>query len=190
MAKRCTLAHALHQSGNPNEASQQFEEAESLQIRWKSESATFYSLRGYRYCDLLLSKGGKTEVLRRATQSLGIAERKGWLLDIGLDHLSLSRVYSPGSVESTCHLDQAVDFLRRSGQLDFLPLALLARGTPQDLEEAFRIATRSGMRLHLADYHLAKGNLEEAERLINETGYHRRDPELAALRAKYQDPKN
>jgi hypothetical protein len=64
------------------------------------------------------------------------------------------------------------------------PLALLARGTPHDLEEAFRIATRSGMRLYLADYHLAKGNLAEAERLIDEAGYHRRDPELAALRAK------
>jgi hypothetical protein len=40
------------------------------------------------------------------------------------------------------------------------------------------------MKLFLADYHLAKGNLAEAERLINETGYHRRDPELAVLRAK------
>jgi hypothetical protein len=40
------------------------------------------------------------------------------------------------------------------------------------------------MRLFLADYHLAKGNLAEAEKLINETGYHRRDKELAALRAK------
>ena len=40
------------------------------------------------------------------------------------------------------------------------------------------------MRLYLADYHLAKGNLAEAEALINATGYHRRDRELAALRAR------
>jgi hypothetical protein len=40
------------------------------------------------------------------------------------------------------------------------------------------------MRLYLVDYYLAVGNLDEAERLIHETGYHRRDPELAALRAK------
>jgi hypothetical protein len=40
------------------------------------------------------------------------------------------------------------------------------------------------MRLHLADYHLAKGNLAEAEKLINETGYHRRDKELAELRRR------
>ena len=63
-----------------------------------------------------------------------------------------------------------------------LPVALLARGRPEDLDEVFRIATRSGMRLYLADYHLAKGNLDEAERLINETGYHRRDAELKKLR--------
>jgi hypothetical protein len=40
------------------------------------------------------------------------------------------------------------------------------------------------MRLYLADYHLAKGNIAEAEKLINETGYHRRDQELATLKAK------
>ena len=40
------------------------------------------------------------------------------------------------------------------------------------------------MKLYLADYHLAVGNLAEAERLINETGYHRRDGELEALRRR------
>ena len=77
-----------------------------------------------------------------------------------------------------------MDFLRRSGDLLYLPRALLARGTPHDLDEAYRIATRSGMKLYLADYHLAMGNLDEAERLINETGYHRRDKQLADLRKK------
>ena len=48
---------------------------------------------------------------------------------------------------------------------------------------------RSGMRLHLTDYHLAMArrhrsldDLEKAEKLIEETGYHRRDPEAAELR--------
>lgn len=40
-----------------------------------------------------------------------------------------------------------------------LPLALLARGTSHDLEEVFRIATRSGMRLYVTDYHLASARL-------------------------------
>jgi hypothetical protein len=40
------------------------------------------------------------------------------------------------------------------------------------------------LRLYLADYHLKMGNLEGVERLIHETGYHRRDRELAELKAK------
>ena len=83
-----------------------------------------------------------------------------------------------------------------AGQIDYLPFALLARGTPQDLEEVYCIATRSGMRLHLADYHLASARLalsnnrekarehfEKAATLIRETGYHRRDGELEELRS-------
>lgn len=81
--------------------------------------------------------------------------------------------------------------------MDYLPLALLARGTQHDLDEVYKIAARSGMRLHLTDYHLAQARLyirenrranaqphiEKAAKLIEETGYHRRDAELAALKA-------
>jgi tetratricopeptide (TPR) repeat protein len=161
-----------------------FAEAERLQAERQPEYPILYSLAGYRYCDLLLGQGQTAEVLRRASQTLLITEQNHWLLDIGRDHLSLGRAHPSGSAEAAHHLDQAVDFLRRAGQLDDLPRGLLARGTPHDLDEVFRIANRSGMRLYLADYHLARGNLAEAERLIQETGYHRRDPELAALRAK------
>jgi len=184
MGTRTTLADALHQSGDLGEALRLFTEAERLQAEHQPESPILYSLAGYRYCDLLLDQGQTAEVLRRASQTLLIAERNRWLLIVGLDHLSLGRAHPAGSAEATHHLDQAVEFLRRAGTLHYLPRGLLARGTPHDLEEAFRIATRSGMRLHLADYHLKCGNLAEAERLINETGYHRRDRELAALRGK------
>ncbi|MFZ1344124.1 hypothetical protein [Thiothrix eikelboomii] len=79
----------------------------------------------------------------------------------------------------------------------------------QDLQEVFDIADGSGMRLHLTDYHLEMARLlvaeslapcppcggrvregghsdltyhiTEAERLIKETGYHRRDQELLDL---------
>jgi tetratricopeptide (TPR) repeat protein len=183
MASRSAYAEALHQSGNLTEAMRLFAEAERIQAEGQPEIPVLYMLPGYQYCDLLLGQGQAPEVRRRASQSLLIAERSHWLLGIGLNHLSLGRTHPPGSAEAAHHLGQAVDYLRRAGQLDYLPLALLARGTPRDLEEVFRIATRSGMRLYLADYHLAKGNLAEAERLINETFYHRRDPELAALRA-------
>jgi tetratricopeptide (TPR) repeat protein len=183
VGKRTTLADALHQAGDLAEAQRLFAEAEHLLAQEYPDHPILYSL-GYRYCDLLLGQDETAEVLRRAAQALVIAEQSRRLLDIGLDHLSLGRAHPSGSAEAIHHLDQAVEFLRRAGQLHCLPLALLARGTPHDLEEVFRIATRSGMKLFLADYHLAKGNLAEAERLINETGYHRRDPELAVLRAK------
>jgi tetratricopeptide (TPR) repeat protein len=181
---RTTLADVLHQSGDFAEAMRLFAGAERLLAESDPEHPVLYSLLGYRYCDLLLGQGQTAEVLRRASQTLRWAEGHLSLLTIGLDHLSLGRAHTAGSAEATHHLDQAVNFLRRAETLDMLPLGLLARGTPHDLDEAFRIATRSGMRLHLADYHLAKGNLTEAEALINATGYHRRDRELAALRAR------
>jgi hypothetical protein len=64
-----------------------------------------------------------------------------------------------------------------------------------DLDEAWEIAERGPMRLHMADTHLyrarlffreikypwksAQDDLTAAEKLINECGYHRRDEELA-----------
>ena len=184
MVGRTTLADALHQSGDLVEAKRLFEEAEHLQAEDQPEYSILHSVQGYRYCDLLLDEGETAEVLRRAAEALVIAERHRWLLDIGLDHLSLGRAHPLGCAEAIHHLDQAVEFLHRAGTLHHLPRALLARGTDHDLEEVLRIASRSGMKLFLADYHLAKSNLAEAERLINETGYHCRDPELAALRAR------
>ncbi|MFZ1386197.1 MAG: SEFIR domain-containing protein [Thiolinea sp.] len=81
------------------------------------------------------------------------------------------------------------------------------RCAEDDLDNAFDLAQISGMRLRLADCHLTKAQLlvtdaltltplpkgeslsyhiTEAERLINETGYHRRDKELAELKAYLQ----
>jgi tetratricopeptide (TPR) repeat protein len=186
---RATLADALHQAGTLEESAHLFEEAERLQTEDQPNASTLYSLRGFQYCDLLLSQGRTVDVLRRASAALAIAEQNSWLLDIGLDHISLGRAHSLGSAESVTHLNQAVDYLRRAGTMDHLPLALLARGTQRDLDEVFRIATRSGMRLHLTDYHLAMARLHnsrehflKAEALIAATGYHRRDAELEALR--------
>ena len=183
---RTGLADALHQSGDLVEAKRLFGEAERLEAESHPEYPILYSVQGFRYCDLLLDQGQAANVLRRASQTLDWAKRHLGLLDIGLDHLSLGRACPSGSSEAAHHLDQAVDFIRRSGYLDELPRALLARGTPRDLDEVFRIASRSGMRLYLADYYLAVGNLAEAERLINETGYHRRDGELEELRKRLE----
>jgi tetratricopeptide (TPR) repeat protein len=189
MGSRTTLADALYQAGSLAESGRLFEEAERLQTERQPEYPTLYSLQGYRYSDLLLSQGQTTEVLRRASTALAIAQSNHWLLDIGLDHLTLGRAYPSDSRESATHLNQAVDYLRRAGQLDYLPPALLARGTEHDLDEVFRLATRSGMRLYLTDYHLAmarrhksREHFLKAEALIAATGYHRRDAELESLR--------
>jgi tetratricopeptide (TPR) repeat protein len=187
-----TLADALHQSGDLAEARNQFEQAERLQSKHQPEYPLLYSLPGYRLCDLLLSEGKTASALGRATRTLPWVRN---LLSIGLDHLTLGRAHPAGSTESRYHLDQAVDYLRRSGTLDRLPLALLARATPEDLAEVHRLATRSGMRLHLTDYHLisarqalaannptqARDHYHQAAQLIQQTGYHRRDKELDDL---------
>lgn len=155
MANRTTLADALHQSGDRAEAARLFAEAESLQKERQPNHTILFSPRGYLNCDLLLAQGDHADALRRATRTITIAEDNNWLLDIGLDHLTLGRAHAPGSPESRRHLEPAVAFLRRAGQLDDLPRALLARATDADLEEVHKIATRSRMRLHLTDYHLA-----------------------------------
>ncbi len=152
---RTTLADALHQSGDLAEAARLFAEAESHQWEGQPNHPILYSLRGYHYCDLLLAQGDHNEALRRAIQTLEWAIPQRWLLAIGLDHLTLGRAHAPGSPQSRHHLEQAVDSLRRAGTIDHLPRALLARATDADLAEVHKIATRSGMRLHLADYHLA-----------------------------------
>jgi hypothetical protein len=97
--------------------------------------------------------------------------------------------------------------LHQAGQIDEVTRGLLARAelhrfirdydlAEHDLAEMLRIATRSGMGLYLADYHLesarlrlAQGNNEKAredvaiaKEMIERTGYHRRDKEFDALK--------
>jgi len=108
--------------------------------------------------------------------------------------------------QAATHLDQAVEGLRRASDQMYLPRGLLARAAQRratgahdrargDLDEALSIATRGGMRLHEADCHLeygrlclatgdteaAREHLARAKALVAETGYHRRDGEVAAL---------
>ena len=55
MGKRTTLADALHQAGRREEAVERFREAEAMQAERQPEYPLLYSLRGFRYCDLLLA---------------------------------------------------------------------------------------------------------------------------------------
>jgi tetratricopeptide (TPR) repeat protein len=111
-----------------------------------------------------------------------------------------------GLTQAATHLNQAVDGLRQARQQQELPRGLLARAAlyrtqgqfaraQRDLEEALTIATRGGMRLHEADCHLestrlhlaqgekaqARESLSTARAMVEKTGYHRRDGEVAAV---------
>ena len=89
--------------------------------------------------------------------------------------------------------------------MDDLPRGLLTRawlqflqgdesGARADLDEAWEIAERGSMRLHMADVQLTRARLfrdrealEAAAELIRECGYHRRDGELEDAREMMND---
>jgi tetratricopeptide (TPR) repeat protein len=208
---RAFLATALHQAGERARAQQLFEEAEGLEATHDPAHPRLYSLRGYQYCDLLLDEARPAEVRERAAYTLAWAAPQKWLLATALDQLSLGRAALAlgESAEARTQLDEAVDGLRTAGRVDYLPVGLLARaalfrttGKPDlarlDLEEAMRLARRSEMRLYQCDAHLeyarlalaegdrekAREHVAEARRLVEETGYGRRLPEVKELEAQ------
>jgi hypothetical protein len=125
------------------------------------------------------------------------------LLDLALAHVTLGRaalyrIILQGSEtpEAKSEIAQAVDGLRRSGYANQIPQGLLTRawlrvlegdfaGARADLDEAWQIAERGPMRLHMADIHLHRGRLfhakeeiQKARTLIEQCGYWRRKEEL------------
>ncbi|WP_018408353.1 TIR domain-containing protein [Methylocystis rosea] len=142
-------------------------------------------------------------------------------LDIALGHLTPAGGYAAmlrGAAPDGAHIDAAVNGLLQAGERTLQPHGFLTRalyravtddfaGAREDLDEAYDIAERGPMKLHLADIHLHRArlfglyakrpenypwdsparDLAEARRLIEECGYWRRKEELedaeAALRA-------
>lgn len=206
MVNRTTHADALHQAGRRAEAETRFREAEQMQQERQPAYSLLYSVRGFKYCDLLLAaperaawqiclgsagvppaafgvspkasaaqdqsagtptgsdRDGRAPLIescravsQRAAQTLKIAERNNWLLDIALDHLTLGRaaLYAailqsfrrgelrepPSSAEKSGargtrpsdfevarrELDAAVAGLRRAGTTHHIPRGLLSR---------------------------------------------------------------
>ena len=214
MAFRTTHADALHQYGDSKTALELFQEAEALQQQHQSETTQLYSLRGFRYCDLMLALGEIKQVLERYKLWLQWRQEGDSLLDRSLEELTAGRAHLQQQQLSAAqqHLDQAVDGLRAAGTQHNLPWGLLARAelhrqqgdygkAEKDLQEVFEIAERSEMQLHLCDYHLATAkllrtrtdqaldqnqpaithHLQTAQKIIHQTHYHRRLPELQEL---------
>jgi tetratricopeptide (TPR) repeat protein len=113
MLAQANLANALHLAGQASESAKLFVEAEIVQRQLQPETPILYSLRGFSYCDLLLS-GAETAawrvflkpgsemgnldlaescraVVTRATQTLSWVISVRWLLHIALDNLTLGR---------------------------------------------------------------------------------------------------
>ena len=126
------------------------------------------------------------EVEERATQTLEWGQKGGLgLLDIALDHLTLARaaLYSALLADSEIknqkskienHIAAAVDGLRQASTTHHMPcglltLALLRQlegdpgGARQVLDQAWEIAERGPMRLHMADIQLTRARLLIAE---------------------------
>ena len=247
LARRTTLADALHQAGQSTEAEALFREAEALQAERQPNYPLLYSLVGFRYCDWLLagaeraawlslecgdspphcdyaSANAKTlhAVKQRASQTLQwIKQANLDILSIALDHLNLARIalYQAileltNSDNAETEINLAVTYLRRAGTQHHLPRGLLTRAwlrvlslrsgaasgphalneAIEDLNEAWEIAERGPMPLHMADIHLHRArlfgrvspypwespqaDLAEARRLIVKHGYGRRMAEL------------
>jgi tetratricopeptide (TPR) repeat protein len=115
----------------------------------------------------------------------------------------IAPLINPAAAQSD--MDASVDGLRRAGTIHHLPRGLLSRawlrvlqdhhdGARADLDEAWEIAERGPMRLHMADIHLYRArlfhavqpypwdsphaDLAAARKLIEECGYWRRKEEL------------
>ena len=220
--KAVLWARAAHYSGDCAGAESLFCSSEQLFLSWfahvpDSPFAFLFGYAGFAYCELLLDQGRHLEAELRAVQALEIAKQLGFVADIATAHLTialaqLSKLVAGGEADShdvMQHVHAAVEVWRKAGRLAYVPLGLLARAAlhthtgafdlaQKDLDEAHRIATRCGFRLHEADAHLglarlclaeedptpALDHLATARKLIDETGYHRRDGELAELEAK------
>jgi hypothetical protein len=75
MLSRITHADALHQSGRRSEAESLFREAEQMQAERQPAYPLLYSVRGFRYCDLLLAPAER-EGWRRWTLDTGLLPRR------------------------------------------------------------------------------------------------------------------
>jgi tetratricopeptide (TPR) repeat protein len=132
LSDRATWAYALHQAGRWEESAAAFHEAETMQAELWPQYPWLFSLRGFRYCDLLLghaepkseaglgshpeeterSRQAYRNVLERARQTLEWVEQqiKADLLSAALDHLSLGRAHlglaltppEPAPLEEDC----------------------------------------------------------------------------------------
>ncbi|MEP7304274.1 MAG: hypothetical protein ABJA98_02030 [Acidobacteriota bacterium] len=186
MINRATHADALHHAGR-FDAEALFREAETLQARLEPDCPRLYSMRGFQYCALLLTKAergawqtalGRRQrdedqadkrsgtvanvescraVSDRAMQTLQVVTAEDWLLDIALDHLTLGRA----ALYRAQIIGADAPALRKPNQQD-------ERGdTPVDLDSIATArreldAAMAGLRRAGAQHHIPRGLLTHA----------------------------
>jgi tetratricopeptide (TPR) repeat protein len=209
------LATVLHCAGEMYEAQSIFTQAEQLLKKNEPESLYLYALGGARYCTLLLNTANSPvdleKILQRSDYCLKFSQRENWLLIIALSHLTLAQTYQalqqPGT--SKAAFDLALQGMEKAGSIMNFPEFYLARAdfylsqkqlapALADLNSAWEIIERCGMKLYAVDYLLIHGryslatadvdtalnHYQEAKQLIEETGYHLRDAELDLFAAQ------
>jgi tetratricopeptide (TPR) repeat protein len=181
---RTVRARVHHSAGHREKAADFFLDAERRQ-RETGGYHFLHSVRGYNYCDVLLSQGRFYPARDRAQQTLEFARTNNWLLDVAFDTLMLGRAHlaiallgmatdALASVDAI-RFDRAVEGFRTSGQKDEFPRALIARsafrrvlgdrdGAKSDLDEAKEIAEPGKMRLYCCDCALEGARLALARR--------------------------
>lgn len=154
VSRRATLANALHQADRRNESQLLFEDAEKRTAANWPQYPWLVSIRGFQYCDFLLSDAGRIAwqhflvpqhtapiaiscdaAIEQSLQKLAWANQgRAPLLDIALDHLSLAQatLYEAGVLSTIPqaahdHIAAAVAGLRASGDMHYLPHGLLTR---------------------------------------------------------------
>lgn len=207
------LAYVLCHSAQFKSARQVFLQAEEL---LKSHDYPYlYSMSGVHYCLYLLDTTNNPKYLKkiiiRTSAGLMISEHSNVLLDIALNHFILARTYQAlqNSKSANSEFDLAIQMIHKSARLNEVPLVYLYRAdfhltqnqlapAQADLNSAWEIIERCGMKLYAVDYLLIHGryclaikdhntalnHYEEAKQLIQETGYHLRDAELDLFAAK------
>ncbi len=183
MVMRTTLADALHQAGRLEESAEAFREAEVLQAEWQPPYPRLYSIQGYRYCDLLLSRGepeagsdpdglaASPEAASRfrevCLEVRGRAEERfRWrvpgdpILDIALDHLSLGRSYLGLALTAAPGEEAEADFAWAAEHLDRAVEGLRGAGTEHRLP--WGLLARSTLRRLRNDLPGAEADLSEA----------------------------
>jgi hypothetical protein len=191
--------------------------SESVELS-KKLKGYLYSVEGYFYCDFLLARSDFASAKAVATKIVVEAERSAIPLDAGLGQLVLAKcaVSDEDSLDpETADLartlsSKAVDNLRLSGRVDYLPHGLLARAgvlrkmgkwkeAKRDLVEAHETATRSEMKIHLADCHIESArlafiegdndsgtdHLDHATQIVSQIGYDRRKDDLVQLKREF-----